>query len=275
PSAIVLTLNHTYLWDRTLYLFPTSCSVGQLSPSKFHLQYVAFTLMESAVSVERESEASPTISRHAGKTATMTGIRSVFLNPTDEERGYFGMIDKAAAMPSNEIISNGKPAHAVYLVHKFLESAQHTVKICTGRLARHMGGVLAYADPRIAEAAIRFLGKEDSELTIMVIDSDGVDVDVGQDEGQHPLILALDEARSGIVGKWKVLRRNSNIPSLGIENHFMVKDGTAVRIEVDTDRAEAYVNFEDEKFGETLSSIFGLLQAEDCWQELASSHQAS
>ncbi len=231
--------------------------------------------MELAVSVERESNASPKIFRHAENTATMMDIRSVFLNPTDEERGYFDMIDKVAAMPSNEVISNGKPAHAVYLVHKFLESAQHTVKICTGRLARQMAGVLAYADPKIAEAAIRFLRKEGSELTIMVIGNDGIDVDVGQDESQHPLLLALGEAKNDIVGTFRVLRRKSGMPSLGIEDHFMVKDGTAVRIEVDTEKAEAYVNFEDEKFGETLTHIFDLLQAKDCWQEVAFSAQAA
>lgn len=103
----------------------------------------------------------------------MTEARSIFENPTDEEPGYFEMIDRAAAEPKNKVISNGKPGHAVYLVHKFLESAERTVKICTGRLTRQLDGVLACADSKIAEAAIDFLRQKGSELIVVAIDKNG------------------------------------------------------------------------------------------------------
>ena len=90
--------------------------------------------------------------------------RSIFsVDTTDsEEQMYFKLIDKAIEHPEDNVISNGKPAHAVYLLNKFFETAKHSIKIYTGNLARTFDGVMAYADPQMAKSAVKFLSQEGS-----------------------------------------------------------------------------------------------------------------
>lgn len=42
--------------------------------------------------------------------------------------------------------------------------------------------------------------------------------------------------------------------------HFLVMDDTALRVEIDTENAEAYVNFNDPVLNERLQSQFHLFQ---------------
>lgn len=131
----------------------------------------------------------------------MTKARSIFLsgNTTEEEQEYFRLIDEIAGKQESRIISNGRPAHAVYLLYKFFHCARHKIGICTGRLLQELPGktdsVLAYADPALARAAIHFLGRENTELSIIVADKDGLDTD-GQPES-HPFL----KAASGCWGR--------------------------------------------------------------------------
>ena len=97
----------------------------------------------------------------------MAESRSIFpvQAAKEEERLYFEMIDAALEARDDKLISNGKPAHAVYLLNKFLASAERSVRIYTGKLSRAFGGILAYADPELARSAIQFLQKENSSLS--------------------------------------------------------------------------------------------------------------
>ena len=187
----------------------------------------------------------------------MTEPRSIFpvRNADDEEQLYFKMIDTSMAVKEKKIISNGKPAHAVYLLYKFLTEAQQSVRIYTGNLMRVFDDVLAYAEPELVRSAISFLGKENSKLSIIIVDEP--DVDEGQEIGEHPLLAAISEAqRDGhIKGKVKV-SRGTQEDWEGFEYHFAVMDGEAMRLEVKPNKAQAYVKFGDRDLSKRLADLF-------------------
>ena len=187
----------------------------------------------------------------------MSEVRSIFQAEAahEEEQLYFKMIDSVLKDQENKIISNGKPAHAVYLIHKFLANAEKKVRIYTGRLSQTFNGVQAYADPVIANSAIGFLRKENSELSIII--ADDPDVPDGKPIEAHPLLSAIGDADiKGSIKVWK------GKPSDWEEfrYHFIVMDDHALRIEVDTEKAEAFVNFSDPKFALQLSRRFSYLK---------------
>ena len=63
----------------------------------------------------------------------------------------------------------------------------------------------AYADPEIAGSAIEFLRKENSSLSIIILEEP--DVEPGQPIGSHPLLDAISNAE-GIRGTVSVFRGN-------------------------------------------------------------------
>lgn len=184
----------------------------------------------------------------------MTGTRSIFpVDQTgDDERLYFDMIDRAIQAGKDETISNGKPAHAIYLIYKFLRAAQRSIRIRTGRLSRIIdGNLLAYADPTLAKAAIGFLQKEGAKLSIVVVKNP--DIDDGESIEDHPLIARILAA--DIEGTLAVSLGNPDDLE-DFKYHFMVMDGLAMRIETSAEPDKAYVNFGDREFGELLSKTF-------------------
>ena len=187
----------------------------------------------------------------------MTEPRSIFpvRNADDDEQLYFKMIDRAMVDKTDKAISNGKPGHAVYLLHKFLENAQRSVRIYTGNLMRVFDDVLAYAEPELVKSAISFLGKENSKLSIIIVDKP--DVDEGQEIEEHPLLAAILEAESDGYIKGKVeVSRGTREDWDGLEYHFAVMDDDATRLEVDTENAQAYVNFGKQDLGKRLADLF-------------------
>ena len=188
------------------------------------------------------------MTRNVGDGAS---ARSIFSNPTEEEKLYFKMIDRAVASCDTEIISNGRPAHAVYIICKFLEAAARRVNICTGRLRRTFGDVLAYQEPQLVQRAINFL-QRGGELGILILDEP--DVDLGRNVGEHPLLKALSDADigDGRVNVYGFDERSDHLP----DYHFVVMDGRAVRLEFEPDRAEAYVMLEDTEMGGLLDKAF-------------------
>ena len=187
----------------------------------------------------------------------MTEARSIFEDATDEERHYFQLIDKKIQAREDEIISNGRTAHAVYLLFKFFENAQKSIEICCGSLAKELEGVRVYADNTLAIAAINFLQKEDSELSILVVD--GID---GAEAGgalNHPFLAAINRA-DNIKGKATVAKLSEEAYK-SFPYHFLVMDKSAVRIETDPKKVQAYVNFGDKPFGMSLAQIFSEFKA--------------
>ena len=186
----------------------------------------------------------------------MTEPRSIFAadGANDEERQYFKMIDSAFSAKNDRVISNGRPAHAVYLLHKFLDNAKSSVKILSGSLSRTFDGVLAYADPEMANAAIKFLGRQNSRLSILIVD----DIDVGPEQGalDHPLLAAIERAE--ISGRVTVAKADTK--NWGGDFHFIVMDETASRVEYDTENAQAFVNLGDSGFASQLARAFDFFE---------------
>ena len=182
--------------------------------------------------------------------------RSIFReDATDEdERLYFNMVDAAFKAREHKVITNGKPAHAVYLLHKLLDGAERTVCVYTGKLMQTFGDVMAYGDPEMAASAVKFLEKAGTKLAIVV--ADGVDVPNGSRPGTHPFIKAILDAGHRIKGEWSVTIGGQ----ASFMYHFLVMDERALRIEVDTDNAQAYANFADPTLAKKLAQIFDRLQ---------------
>ena len=107
----------------------------------------------------------------------------------------------------------------------------------------------------IANSAIRFLRKENSELSIII--ADDPDVPEGKSIEAHPLLSAIGDADiKGAVNVWK--GRPSDWEAFSY--HFIVMDDRALRVEVNTEKAEAFVNFSDPAFALQLSKRFSHLE---------------
>ena len=188
------------------------------------------------------------------------------LNPFDAttwseaERIYFGEVDRAFAASEDISISNGRPEHAIYLIHKFLTHARSVVRLFTGSLSRNHNGVVAYANPHITHAVRTFLARPASQL--LVVAQKDIDVDEGESPEDHPLVLAAKEAeRTGqLRGVLELSRASPDaIKALRVGNvlhHFMLMDKRAFRLETDPHQATAFVNFGDQSTVDVLTSIF-------------------
>ena len=179
------------------------------------------------------------------------GPRSVFdeKSRTEGEKLYFGMIDRAAKVRGDRIISNGRPAHAVYLIHKFFTIAQREVKVFTGRLARQVDSVLAYGDPKVCDAAAAFL-RRGGTLSILV--GEDVDVDEGKGPISHPMLKRVSD--DGLLDRVRIARQRK--PDDHWPYHFLLVDEAAHRIETDNEKAEAIVSFNRPDIGKRISWFF-------------------
>lgn len=182
---------------------------------------------------------------------------SIFDGDRDEDEvTYREMIDAACLRKDSTVISNGKPRHAVYLIYKFFTEALSSVKICCQHLSRHKGGILAYADPKIAEAAVDFLHRcGNGKLSIIIVDR--LDIDEPQKPLDHPLIKAIDEA--GLLHKVdlrQLVKDGDGADGVVLPYDFLVVDEEILRVEVDPVAAKAFVNFGDRDFARTMSDVF-------------------
>ena len=188
----------------------------------------------------------------------MTDQRSIFpvRTATEEERLYFNMVDSAFEVNQEKTISNGQPAHAVYLLYKLLTGARRRIVIYTGQLKRTLDGVLAYGDPALAKAAVRFLERPGTELSVAVAGE--LDVNCGfTNATDHPFVKTIVEAADRIKGTFNLYDASE---AATFEYHFAVMDEKAFRVEVDTRNAQAYASFGDTKFAQTLARVFDYLR---------------
>lgn len=185
--------------------------------------------------------------------------RDIFSHPTDEEVGYFQMVDQAMKDADPDVpISNGMAGHAVYILKAFFDNAERHVRICTGKLARAFNGVLAYGNPTLIRSVVRFIGKPDTRLSIIIRDEP--DVDAGQGIESHPLLAALK--REGADGDKVQVLKLENDP-YNLRYHFVVMDDRAFRVEHEPDGAKAFVIFGDTEFAKDLVDLFGSMES-DC-----------
>ena len=177
--------------------------------------------------------------------------RSIFSDPTEEEKLYFGMIDRAVDSKDERIISNGRPAHAVYIIYKFLECAVRSINIYTGSLRRVFDGVMAYGEPKLAESALGFL-QRGGRLNIVI--GDEPDIDPDQSIKDHPLLKSLINANIG-SGELTVYHLQDTLTGTQ-DYHFIVMDDESVRLEVNTEQAQAYVQLQDSELCPLLNGRF-------------------
>ena len=180
---------------------------------------------------------------------------------TEEERFYFEYVDEKLDAKENVGISNGKPIHAVYLIEGFLSRATQQVRLFSGKLSRTSeSGTPIYADPHVAAAALKFLSKEGSRLTV-VLEKD-IDVEAEQSVEDHPLvneILAAKE-RNEVAGTFELCQISDEalqfLDRHEVHNHLMILDEQAYRIETDLEEFKAHVNFGDTKSAGILANLF-------------------
>lgn len=198
----------------------------------------------------------------------MSIYRSALSNPTAEEKTYFAAINAAFEGGSRELISNGKPGHAAYLILKFLEYAEKSVQICTGRLAQAVEGVLAYGDTKIANAAIRFLQKPDTELSIILFGEEEPDLEGVNQLQEHPFLAAVMRAEHNLLGTLRVFQVKADYyRDLAFRHHFLVMDDCGVRVEshdLDGEASDikAIATLNDKTFARSFAGAFDAIKAE-------------
>ena len=191
----------------------------------------------------------------------MPEAKSIF--PLEEmdsyEQAYFKMIDRFIESSNPESFSNGKPAHAIYLLYKFLMSAKESMRVCSSRLERIHEGWKAWSEPAIADAAISFLSKPNTCLSILIVGKEGLDSDPNL-EDRHPFLQRLEEDKNKIKGKVVVIEANEGLkPQL--DNDYCVVDEKHVRLELDPGQTVAAIGtFNNPEIGEGLASAFDKCQ---------------
>ena len=159
---------------------------------------------------------------------------------SEDEQKYFRIVDEAIVSEMPRVFSNGQPAHAIYVIFKFLQCATNSVKIYTGSLKQRLAGNLgAYADQKVIDTAIHFLKKPESELCVILADK--LDVEDGKSCREHPLVNAIHDA--DIQGKFTLYRENAI--RVDFPEHLLIMDDRAVRVEKDSEETKAFVCFGD------------------------------
>lgn len=184
---------------------------------------------------------------------------------TEDEKFYFGYVDQLVSARTDKRISNGRPLHAIYLIHAFLRNAVREVCLFSGSLRRIIPdgvdeGTLIYSDPNILSAVKGFLSQEGSHLKI-VLERD-IDINLGSKVESHPLIATILKMKSenNLVGSFEIRQADKEqltfLRANDFCHHMMVMDDQVYRLETDHDQAKAYVNFGDKGTATALSKIF-------------------
>lgn len=186
------------------------------------------------------------------------------LDPFDEstwnedQRWYFEHVDQALETGEDVIISNGKPEHAVFLIHRFLENATEVVRLFSGRLAQTYGGVEIYRNRYVGQAAEKAL---QSGTDIRIVLEADLDVE-GENPDHHPLVRLAQELREAgeLAGTLEIKKASSAsirfLKDKEFRYHWMTMDDQAYRLETDTKNTKAHVNFGTPQVARSLATIF-------------------
>ena len=178
---------------------------------------------------------------------------------SEDERRYFQGIDQAMQNRTNDIISNGKVEHAVYLLEKFFNETKEVIRLFSGTLRRNLNGVSLFEHPRILISAGQLLVRGGEIRVVIENDLDAPD----GVPGNHPLVAMSSElAQSGqMKGRLRIRAANETGIAFLKENdflhHWQVMDKQAYRLETDDSEAiKAHVNFGDADTADALAHIF-------------------
>ncbi len=166
-----------------------------------------------------------------------------------EDREYYRNIDECAALGINRIISNGCPEHATYLMTKMLERARARIRLFSGALRDEVDGVPVYGSRDLIRAACGFLCAASRRIEI-VVQNDPSDLDA------HVFIRAIREAKDIGTIKGSLVVRKAGASAASFDQHFMVADNRAYRLETGGPEVRATANFEDPEFARTLIDAF-------------------
>ena len=179
---------------------------------------------------------------------------------TESERFYFGYVEKMLESGANVIVKNGRPIHAIYLIEAFLRKAKNTVRLFSGTLKQRTDELEMYGDSHVVTAARNFLSQPGTDLKIVL--ESHIDLMEGERIENHPMIgMAYELRAAGRMGGAIRVRRahEDNIEFLRREkfcHHMLIIDDHAYRLETDTEKFKAHVNFGDARTAGKLSKIF-------------------
>lgn len=173
-----------------------------------------------------------------------------------DERSYIAEVDRLFENGVDAWVSNGKPIHAAYLISKFLNEAERTVRLFTGSLVRVKGAVSMYGSSGIVDAAKNFLSRQGAVLTIVTEQNLDVDRENDETEKDHPLIRGI-KSSSDIKGQIYLYqyKHDKHVLPANI-HHFMVMDDHALRFEKNHASTQAYVNFNNRKLAGICCDVF-------------------
>ena len=172
---------------------------------------------------------------------------------------YYLLLDAALEQKIDAVLSNGKPEHARFIIQRFLEHADTTVRLVSGKLTKVFDGVNVYGHEKIKEAAKKFLRREGTQLSILL--QEGIDAE-GENAENHPLVQEIRalEQRHELEGKLEIRKASDEDVANYLESefpyHWMVMDKDAYRLETDCEQAKASVNFGDPRMAEGLAEFF-------------------
>ena len=181
----------------------------------------------------------------------------------ENERAYFAEIKAAFSAPAPLLVGNGKPAHAAYLIERFLTNAEQEVRLFSGCLKQEAQDVALYGNSHIHEAMRGFFQKNGK---LMIVLEDDIDVDNGH-PGSHPMIA---NAGAWVDGNGKVLKdfldirkaKPKSIQALkddDFHHHWMVMDQRVFRLETNIDAYKAAVGFGRPDIAKALAVMFDRL----------------
>lgn len=172
---------------------------------------------------------------------------------------YYAILDVALENKIDAILRNGRPEHARFIIQRFLERADTTVRLLSGKLSKVFEGVNVYGHEDIKESAKGFLRRDGTQLNILL--QEEIDGGAGNIEN-HPLVQELRalEKRHELKGKLDIRRASEEDVKRYLESdfpyHWMVMDESAYRLETDCQQAKASVNFGDPRMAKGLAEFF-------------------
>lgn len=179
---------------------------------------------------------------------------------TKDEREYFRIIDEACANKHNAVLSNSKPTHAAYIIHKFFENAEQQIRLFSGKLMQNFNGVSVYNNPCIIQKAVEFLRRPGTKFLVLL--EKRIDTDSGEVE-DHPLIQTLQKEVGNSDSRIEVRQVPPELFEVlskgNYARNWMVMDNQAYRLEMDAEKAQAYVNFGDPELASGLGRVFDVL----------------
>lgn len=182
---------------------------------------------------------------------------------TQEEREYYQTIDRCARNADDQYISNALPDHAVYLMAKLISLASKKVFLYTGRLKMEVSATCGegeiittpvYNAPKIHDALLSFLCRADKKAIIHILVEK--EIDGGEN---NPIFKILQNAINSSKSEASIQIRSLDPKSRDedvIDNHFLVVDDRAYRLELDHDPCKAVANFGDVSGAKKLSEYF-------------------